>query len=294
MHLLVCIGGEQYSRDTLRLGSGLVRVLKADLTILYVRPAVSQHFRTEARLAREKLQDWPVESEDALMMKAVQRIMEEQGLVRMVDGKPDVQHLPRVEKAGLAEYHLYGSAGQDLRIRVREGDIVQSIRRETLEVDYTLVVVGAPGHGSRLVRHIIQYTDPSVLIVKNPRDVQSYRMLLCLSHSAAALKAQDFAVRTALLLGMPVDLLCIHSYPWEENGAMSLAEDTRRLLKRFDIPHTIRVRRGAVVRTILKEAQPEHLIVMGTSERSSIYQFFFGSVPVEIGRRGKNTVLVVK
>jgi nucleotide-binding universal stress UspA family protein len=294
MHLLICIGGEQYSRDTLRLGASLVRVLKADVTILYVRPAVSLQFRTEARVAREKLQDWPVETEDALMMKALQRIMEEQGLVRMVDGKPGVLHSPRVERAGLSEYQLYGAAGESLRIRVREGDVVQNIRRETMEADYTLVVIGAPGHGGRLVRHIIQYIDPSVLIVKNPREVESYRMLLCLNDSAAALKAQDFAVRTALMLGTPVDLLCIHSYPWEENGAMNLAEDTRRLFKRFDIPHTIRIRRGAVVRAILKEAQPEHLIVMGTSERSSIYQFMFGSVPVEIGRRGKNTVLVVK
>ncbi|HXK62096.1 MAG TPA: universal stress protein [Acidobacteriota bacterium] len=293
MHFLICIGGEEQSRGTLRFGLAITSALRADATILYVRRPVSSYFRKEAQLARQKLQNWPVETVDSAMMKAIERMLVEEGFVRMIDGRVDVRHMPRAEKRGLYEYHVYGQHGENVRIREREGDVVDSIRRETLDVAYDLVIVGAPGDGGRLVRQIIQYIEPSVLIVKNPRDVQ-YRLLLCLNNSESARRAQDFALRSAVLLNTSVDVLCIHSYPWEENTAMTLGEDAARLLKRFRVPHTIRIRRGPVVRTILREAQPDHLIVMGPSERSPIYQFLFGSVPVEIGRRGNNPVLVVK
>jgi nucleotide-binding universal stress UspA family protein len=293
MHLLICVGGEQQSRATLNLGLKVASALKGDVTVLYVRRGAPFHFRKEAQVARQKLEEWPLETVDSAMMKAIERMLLDEGVLRLVDGHVDVQHRPRREKAGFYEYHLYGRFGQNVRIREREGDVVESIRQETLDVVYDLVIVGAPGRGGRLVRHIIQYIEPSVLIVKAPRDIR-YRLLLCLNDSEAARKAQDFAVRMAMLLETGVDVLCIHTYPWEENAAMSLAEDARRLLKRFEVPHTIHIRRGPVVRTILREAKPEHLLVMGTSERSSIYQFIFGSVPVEIGRRGNNSVLVVK
>ncbi len=293
MHFLICIGGEQQSRGTLRFGLMISSALRADVTILYVRRPVSFHFRKEAQLARKKLEDWPVETVDSAMMKAIERMLVEEKYLRMVDGRVDVRQMPHAEKGGLYEYHLCGQHGENVRIREREGDVVDSIRRETIDVGYDLVIVGAPGDGGRLVRHIIQYIEPSVLIVKNPRDVP-YRFLLCLNNSESARKAQEFALRSALLLKTSVDVLCIHSYPWEENVAMTLGEDAARLFKRFRVPHTIHIRRGPVVRTILKEIQPDHLLVMGPSERSSIYQFMFGSVPVEIGRRGHNPVLVVK
>jgi len=293
MQFLICIGGEEQSRKTLRFGLGVASALKADVTILYVRRGIPLHFRKEAQIARQRLREWPVETAETAMMKAVERILKEEGFLRLVNERVDVRHEPKIQKPGVYEYHVYGQYGEDVRIREREGDVVDSIRRETLEVNYDLVVVGAPGDGGRLVRQIIQYIEPSVLIVKAPADVK-YRLLLCLNDSEAARKAQDFAARAALLLSASVDVLCIHTYPWEEIAAMGLAEGASRLLKRSGVAHTVKVRRGPVVRTILREAQPDHLLVMGTSERSSFYQFLFGSVPVEICRRGRNPVLVVK
>jgi nucleotide-binding universal stress UspA family protein len=293
MRFLICIGGEEQSRGTLRFGLSVSSSLKADVTILYVRRGVPLHFRKEAQIARQRLKEWPVETPESAMMKAVERILKEEGFLRLVNERVDVRHEPKMQKAGVYEYHVYGQYGEDVRIREREGDVVDSIRRETLDVSYDLVIVGAPRDGGRIVRQIIQYIEPSVLIVKNPKDVK-YRLLLCLNESESARRALEFAARSARMLGTEVDVLCIHSYPWEENVAMGLAESARRLLKRFDVPHTVRIRRGPVVRTILREAQPDHLLVMGTSERSSLYQLLYGSVPVKIGRRGNNPVLVVK
>jgi nucleotide-binding universal stress UspA family protein len=292
MHFLICIGGETYSKGTLTFGMSLAWALGADVSILYVRPRVSYRFRVEVRLAREKLQSWQLETPEIQLMQGIERILLEEGFLRTVRGEPDVKHAAEAHK-DVYEYHLYGKQGQNVRIRFREGDVVGSILRETLDVSYDLVVVGAPGDGGSLVRRIMQYVGTSVLIVKNPQPFP-YRLLLCLNDSRAARKAEQFAVRAASLLKTTVDILCVYVYPWEEHSALNLAESARRLMKRHSIQHSVRLRRGAVARSIIAEAQPDHLIVMGESERSSLYQFFFGSNPVRIGKQGSSPVLVVK
>lgn len=293
MHFLICIGGEKYSRDTLCFGVRMAAALKADVSILFVRPRVSYFFKQEAQVAARKVEEWEIESAEVRVIQAVQEILEQENALRKTEGRVDVRHQPKAGIRGAFEYHLYGRQGENIRIRVREGDVVDSIVRETLETEFDVVLVGAPRDGGRLVRQIIQYIDTSVLIVKNPRNAP-YRLLLCLDDSEASRKALDFGVRTARLLETSVDLLCIYSYPWEEHNALNVAERAQRLLKRFGVPCTLRLRRGAVARTILKESEAEHIVVMGSSEKPSLYQFFFGSTAVEIGRRGKSPVLVVK
>src|SRR5512135_3542661 len=101
MHFLICIGGEEQSRGTLRFGLMISAALRADVTILYVRRPVSFHFRKEAQMARQKLEDWPVETVDSKMMKAIERMLVEEQYLRMVDGRVDVQQMPHAEKGGL-------------------------------------------------------------------------------------------------------------------------------------------------------------------------------------------------
>lgn len=293
MHFLICIGGEEYSRDTLSFGVRLAAALQADVSVLFVEPEVSYLFRNEARLARLKLEQWEIETLEDRVLKGVEKILLEEGFLRTVDGRVDVRHLPKPGIRGAYEYHLYGAEGENVRIRVREGEIVHTILRETLDVEYDLVVVGAPGDGGRLVRQIIQYVDTSVLIVRNPRP-GPYRLLLCLDDSRSARKAEQFAVRAAKLLKASVDVLSIYNFPWEEAGVKKMTQHTQRLMKRFGIPSTVRVRRGPVARTILREAEPEHIVLMGSSRRSLLSQLFLESTPVKIGRQGSNPVLVVK
>lgn len=292
MHFLICIGGEQYSRDTLKFGISLASGLRADVSILYVHPKISYLFKTEVRVSQEKLERWQIDTTEARIMKGVEEILLEEGFLRTVDGKIDVRHLPKPGIHGAYEYHLYGKEGENVRIRMREGDIVDNIIRETMEIPYDLVMVGASRDGGRLVHQIIHYIETSVLIVKAP--VLTNRFLLCIDDSRAARKAEEFCVRAATLLKTSIDILSVYTYPWEEQSAQAVAERAQRVLRHFNVAHTVRIRRGPVVRTILQEAEPDHIVVMGSSRRSNLFQFFAGSRPSRIGRQGRNSVLVVK
>lgn len=293
MHFLICVGGETYSRDTLRFGVSLAGSMQADLSILYVHPKISYMFRNEVRISQEKLAEWQVETTESRVMKGVEKILLEEQFLRTVDGKLDIRHPPKPGIHGAYEYHLYGKGGVNVRIRMREGDIVDNIIRETTEIDYDLVIVGASRDGGRLVHQIIHYVEESVLIVKDPRDVK-YRFLLCVDDSSGARKAEAFCARAASLLSTSVDVLSIYAYPWEEHSARSIAERSQQRLKETGLAAASRVRRGPVSRTILREVEADHIVVMGESKRWSLFQFFVGSNPIRIGRQGHNPVLVVK
>lgn len=294
MHFLICIGGEQYSQNTLSFGISLASALSADLSILYVRPQLSSQFRTETEIAREKLAFWELETPEVRVIRAVEKTLLQEGFLRTVEGKVDVRHLPKPGIRGAYEYHVYGTEGENVRIRVREGHVVDSILRETTEIPYDLVIVGAPGDGGRLVRFIIHYVETSVLIAKKTESLDGPRLLLCVDDSPAARKAGEFCVRAARLLETSVDILSIYSYPWEEHAALNAAELMQRLLKRFEVPFTTRICRGPVVKTILEQEESGQIVVMGNSRRPTMLQFFLESTPVKIGRRGQNSVLVVK
>lgn len=267
--------------------------LRADVSVLYVRPSVSYLFKEEIRISQEKLEQWHVETEESRLLKGLEQILSEENFLRMVEGSVDVRHAPKAGIRGAYEYHLYGAAGEHVRIRIREGDIVGNIIQETLDVPFDLVLVGASGDGGRLVHQIIHYLENSVLIVKNPLPAD-YRFLLCMDDSRAARRAEEFCLGLACQLLMKVDVLSIYGYPWEEHAAMESAERTCRLLKHFNIDCEIRIRRGPVARTILREAQSHHIVTLGVSKRPSLLQFFLGSTPIKIGREGSSPVLVVK
>jgi nucleotide-binding universal stress UspA family protein len=293
MHFLICVGGDQYSRATLKFCTGLVEGLAIDLSILYVNPKLSYMVEKEVRLSQEKLEQWDIDTAEGKVLKGVEHILLEERYLRTVDGKADVRHLPKASVHGAFEYHLYGAQGQNVRIRVREGDVVDNIMRETMEIPYDLIIVGSPGDGGRLVHQIIQYVEPSVLIVKNPT-LEKPRFLLCIDDSPGARNAEQFCERMASLLKINVDVLSIFSYPWEEKAARRVAERIDAKLQKAGIPHAIRTRRGAVVHTILREAQPEHIVILGSSSRWNLSQALFGSTPIKIGRKGRNPVVVVK
>jgi nucleotide-binding universal stress UspA family protein len=293
MHLLICAGGERQSRDTLKLGIRLASALRADLSVLYVQPPSRPVALAESGSTWTAAGAGRSECVETATMRAIVGLLREGGLLPAGVDKARVRHPPKEIQRGVCEYHLYSARGENIRIRERQGDVIQNVRMETQEVRYDLVVVGAPGDEEGPVRQIIQAVDTSVLVVKNPRDV-TYRLLLCMSNPQAARRAQDFAVRAASLLDTAVDVLCIFAYPWEEDGALNLIESSVRLLKHFRISHSVRLRRGPLVRTILREATPGHIIVMGAGEGSSAHRALAGGVPAEVTRRGVCSVLLVK
>src|SRR5690606_16264981 len=182
---------------------------------------------------------------------------------------------------GAIEYHLYGAVGQNVRIRVREGDVVGNIIRESEALAYDLVVIraterrresGSPNHPIRgcVCSDRQEYSDRTKAASPVPGSVRCFPPSTGFFHSTGphSRGSDRYSLYLYLSLGRTCGFECGREGPASE---------------RFGIPYTVRLRRGPVARTILKEAEPHHIVVTGNSRRLS--QFLFESNPVRTGRK---------
>src|SRR5512137_922047 len=123
MKFLMCIGGVEPSAETIRFGGRIAKAFEADISILYVQPRAPHAVRKEIQLAREKLSEWEIELPGVNVLRAAYRILSEEGVLRTSPrGEAAEFGALKPEVRGAHELELPGSKGQNIRLRIREGD----------------------------------------------------------------------------------------------------------------------------------------------------------------------------
>ena len=293
MKFLMCIGGVEPSAETIRFGGRLAKAFEADISVLYVQPRAPHAVRKEVQLAREKLSEWEIELPGVKVLRAAYQILSEEGVLRPSsrDEAVEFQAL-KPEVRGAYELELPGGQGQNIKLRIREGDIVEEVNKETESEANDLVIFGA-SRRRQLLQKLIQFVNSSVLIVKNPKDVR-YELLLCTDSSGPARKAEIFAARLAHFLETRVLILSVAKFKNREHVAMEGVERASRLLTKAGVRHSAAVRTGRVVEEIACFSREDTVVIMGASRRSEIWKLAFGSKANRIAERVSCPVLIVK
>jgi nucleotide-binding universal stress UspA family protein len=293
MKFLLCIGGVEPSVETIRFGGKIARAFEADISVLYVQPRVPHAVRPEVKLVREKLSEWEIELPGVKVLRGARSILRDEGLVKTGPAGEIVQrHALKPGIRGAYELHLYGIHGEDIRLRLREGDIIAEINKEIESDKHDLVIFGA-SQKRHILQKLIQFVECSMLIVKNPRDIE-YQLLICTDSSPASRKAEVFGTRLARLLRARVLLLSVARYRTREHVAMEGAERAAMVLRRAGLDHSVLVRVGDVVDEIAAVAKEDTLVVMGASRMSEIRKLFFGSKATKVVESVSCPVLIVK
>lgn len=293
MKFLICIGGVEPSVETIRFGARIASAFEANLSVLYVEEKAPHAVRPEIGLTREKLSEWEIELPGVKVLRAARQILVEQGFVKTGPGGEIVQrHGLKPAIRGAYELHIYGVHGEDIRLRLREGDIISEVNKEVESDQLDLVIFGAPKKRNVLKR-LVQFIDCSTLIVKNPRNA-AYEFLVCTDSSPASHKAELFGAKLARFLHSRVLLLSVAKSKNREHVAMEGAERAARFLTKAGVPHTTLVRVGNVVEQIASHAREDTVVVMGTSHMSELKKLLFGSKPMEVVEAVNCPVLVVK
>lgn len=292
-HVLICIGAEEFSEDTIRFGARTAAALQADVSVLYVAPRVRRAFAQEVGLARTKLAEWEIDLPGVRVLRYAREVLAEMALTaRDAGGRPVLRHALRPGIGGAYELHLVGSYGEDVRLRLREGRIVEQIVEELDTHHYSVVVLGAPRR-RRLLHQIVQFANASVLIAKNAhRDY--YDLLLPVDDSEAARRARHVAGIVAHALRLRVDVLSIAVSEEEREGAQELAEREAAILARRGIEVEALSAVGEVVASVCEAAGDDHIIVLGASRQRHVWKYLFGSRPIRVVQRARSPVLVVK
>jgi nucleotide-binding universal stress UspA family protein len=293
MKFLICIGGVQPSVETIRFGARIAKAFEANLSVLYVQDKVPQALRTEVGLTREKLSEWEIETPGVRVLQAATKLLLAEGLLKTEASGQIVQRHPfKPAIRGAYEMHLYGIHGEDVRLRLREGDVITEVNREVESDQHDLVIFGA-SRRRNLLNRLIQFINCSMLVVKNPKDA-SYELLICTDNSPASHKAEIFGARLGRFLDTQVLLLSIAKFKSREHIAMEGAERASRFLAKAGVRHSISVKVGSVVDQIAAHARENTVVVMGTSRMSELKTLFFGSKPMKVVQAVNCPVLIVK
>jgi len=293
MKFLTCIGGGETSTETIRFGLMIAKAFNADVSLLYVQPHFPHAVRQEMKLAREKLSEWQIDLPGVEVLHAAQAILLEEQFLKTTDSGEVVQkHALKAAIRGAHEIHLYGTRGEDVRLRLRDGDIISEVNAEVESAQHDLVILGA-SQQRRLLHKLIHFVNCSMLIVKNPKQVR-YELLICTDGSPASRKAEVFGIRLAQSLGAIVQLLSVARSRNREHAAMEEAERVSKSMAKASVHYTIAVRVGKMVDAVAELAREDTLVVLGTSPVSELRKLLFGSIPTRIIHRINCPILIVQ
>jgi nucleotide-binding universal stress UspA family protein len=300
MNVLMCTDGEEHAESAIRFGGRLAKGLAADATVVHVRPPISSVDRVQLTTARKKLGEWDIEIPGVEYLTRANEILKEVGLANLPSyPKGTEEHAFRQGVLGATELHLVGVRGENVRLRLREGDPVEQILAEAEVGSYDLIIVGSHGRkglsryfvGSTALR-VADLAPCSVLIAKNIREEDNF--LMCTDGSPLAEQAEIFGAKLAQVLRASVTILSVA----EPGTSSDLAEERVRraemILAQMGISATVKVRQGLASEEIIGEAKDHDIVVMGASGSSAIKKFFMGSVPVKVIEYGECPVLVVR
>src|SRR5881397_2691604 len=175
---------------------------------------------------------------------------------------------------------MYGVHGENLRLRLREGDIIDEINIEVESDRHDLVIFGA-SQRRHILQKLVQFINCSMMVVKNAKDV-SYTFLICTDSSPASRRAELFGAKLARFINSPVMLLSVAKFKSREHMAMEGAERASKFLTKAGIQHCISVRVGNVVDEIAAHAREDTVVVMGHSQMSELRKLFFGSKSMKV------------
>lgn len=289
---LVCVGGGEESKETLGFAVRVVKALGGDVSILYVARPVPQSVRDQVLLSQQKLGEWDTDLPGLAFLRYARDLLREAGLLRLdAAGLPSVRHALKPNVRGALEVHLYGTVGENVRFRIREGEIAEEIRRETRASRYDLLIIGA-GTNRRLQHKIAQFGETSTLFVRNVRP-DPYRFLICTGGEPAGAALAEFTARAARALEMPVTVLSVDDLRQSRRDAERWVAQLAGLFTREGVEVSALVRRGRIVKTIVDAAGEDHVIVIGRSNVPELKKFFFGSRPIRVIQQARCPVLHV-
>ncbi|MFQ5796367.1 MAG: universal stress protein [Candidatus Bipolaricaulia bacterium] len=297
--ILVPIAHAERDKVDLEFGAQLVQAASANLTVLHVIKTFSTPIGIN--VTREKMAEWGVESGPFKLLKQAEEILESMGLFKLDEsGAPVERHALKALGKGLYEVHLIGRRDENIRFRLREGDVVREVLREveTAEDDpYSLVIMETRGrkrlqrilHGS-ITQKVAFHVPCSVLVTKNlhPRE----NILVCTRGYWTALEAARQAGELANAIGAQVKVLAVAEQDDQVALAESHAQEILDVLSQAGIQGQAIIRVGDPAEVIIHEAGEDHIIVLGRTKESKLQKFFRGSIPLQVLEHAASPVMI--
>lgn len=292
MKFLICISDSPQAKRTLVAGIKIAQSFDAEVSVLYVDTHQRMAFSNSINIGRNKLSEWELEHPGVRRLRYARDILARMGAIsEKKAGELDERHPLLPDIKGAFENHFYGEEIPHIRLRLREGRLVDQIRKEVQAMNYDVTIIGGVDQKGNTKR-LVQFVDTSFVVI-NQFTSPGYNLLYCTDISDTANRALMFGAKVAKAMEVRMDILrVVDQETMDEAKHACVRPET--LLRRGGIPHQVIIEEGNVLEKILEIADEKYGIVMGASQRSELKKFLLGSTPIKVIQRAKTHVIVVK
>ena len=294
MNILIAIGGKEYSKPTLDLGMKIANAFEATTTIAYVGKKISQFSEKDVSVVHQNLDDRELYRPGVRTLEWAYDFLESKNYINKKD--PNItfnDHLIIDEENSRMRVLLKGSHSNKIDLILRTGEIIDQLRSEVETNGQDITIVG--GGGNKGMHHnLVQFIDSSVMVVKNYSVNKQYKILLPVNNSLGSNKAIDIAEQFAKSKKLPVEIITVLENKPSDDKLKNILNKTQKRFTKEGIKNTAMVLEGNPVKTIVKHAKDDSLVMLGVSPKNPILKYFFGSKPISIAQQCNCPVLVAK
>tara|TARA_B100000965_G_scaffold13954_2_gene10456 strand:+ start:686 stop:1570 length:885 start_codon:yes stop_codon:yes gene_type:complete len=294
MNILIAIGGKEYSKPTLDLGMKIANAFEATTTIAYVGKKISQFSEKDVSVVHQNLDDRELYRPGVRTLEWAYDFLESKNYINKKD--PNItfnDHLIIDEENSRMRVLLKGSHSNKIDLILRTGEIIDQLRSEVETNGQDITIIG--GGGNKGMHHnLVQFIDSSVMVVKNYSVNKQYKILLPVNNSLGSNKAIDIAQQFAKSKKLPVEIITVLENKPSDDKLKNILNKTEKRFTKEGIKNTAMVLEGNPVKTIVKHAKDDSLVMLGVSPKNPILKYFFGSKPISIAQQCNCPVLVAK
>jgi nucleotide-binding universal stress UspA family protein len=276
------------SKNILEIGCKIAEGFSADLTICYIGKQSRALIEGDVNLARQTLSEWNIYHPGLEVLEWAFKILKDKGFAP--DSEFNIENL--VEDKGRIRMVIPKTTNYQIRLVLREGDLLSELNKEVKHGGCDIVIMGSPNR-KRMTNKISQFLDTSIFFVKNFNPDWNYKILLCVDDSRATKRAVILSTRISKQFDAEIISLTVSKTSFFGKGYRNAHTWAERYLKRVGIPFEPKLISGNPVDVFVKEAGEGHIIIMGKAKGNEILKFILGSKPIHTAQRANCPVLLV-
>jgi nucleotide-binding universal stress UspA family protein len=276
------------SKNILEIGCKIAEGFSADLTICYIGKQSRALIEGDVNLARQTLSEWNIYHPGLEVLEWAFKILKDKGFAP--DSEFNIENL--VEDKGRIRMVIPKTTNYQIRLVLREGDLLSELNKEVKHGGCDIVIMGSPNR-KRMTNKISQFLDTSIFFVKNFNPDWNYKILLCVDDSRATKRAVILSTRISKQFDAEIISLTVSKTSFFGKGYRNAHTWAERYLKRVEIPFQPKLISGNPVDVFVKEAGEDHIIIMGKAKGNEILKFILGSKPIHTAQRANCPVLLV-
>ena len=294
MNILIAIGGKEYSKPTLDLGMKIANSFEATTTIAYVGKKISQFSEKDVSVVHQNLDERELYRPGVRTLEWAYDFLESKNYIKKKDSNINFNdHLIIDEENSRMRVILKGSHSNKIDLILRTGEIIDQLKTEVERNNHDITIIG--GGGNNGMHHkLVQFIDSSVMVVKNYSVNKKYKILLPVNNSLGSNKAIEIAQQFAKSKKMAVEIITVLENKPSDEKLKNILKRTQKKFTNSGIKNSAIILEGDPVKTVVKYAKDDSLVMLGVSPKNPILKYFFGSKPISIAQQCNCPVLIAK